>query len=143
MSRGRQLLIVLASVLALSSALSHAIVRVLDIRTSAIDRGRINADAPGQPALVLGSSLTFFGISFRAVGKAMDRPLVTPSVGGCSPCELKWLALVAGAHLCVSKDGNWISWIVEKPMPIRAIAYTILLMTILCLGARESAYFQF
>ena len=91
MSRGRQLLIVLASVLVLSSALSHAIMRVLDIRTNVIDRGRINADAPGKPALVLGSSLTFFGISFQQVAKAMGRPLVTRSIGGCSPCELEWL----------------------------------------------------
>ncbi|MEO7319684.1 MAG: hypothetical protein ABIZ56_11900 [Chthoniobacteraceae bacterium] len=91
MSRGRQLLIVLASVLVLSSALSHAIVRVLDIRTSGIDRGRINGEAAGKPALVLGSSLTFFGISFREVAKAMERPLVTRGVGGCSPCELEWL----------------------------------------------------
>ena len=38
MSRGRQLLIVIAAVLVLGSALSHAVVRVLGIRTDAIDR---------------------------------------------------------------------------------------------------------
>ena len=92
MTRGRQLIVVLASVLVLSSALSHAIVRVLSIRTATVDRGRINSDAGGKPALVLGSSLTFFGISFGEVAKAMGRPLVTRSVGGCSPCELEWLA---------------------------------------------------
>ena len=92
MSRGRQLLVILASVLVLSSMLSHAFVWALDIRTNGVDRGRINADAPGKPALVLGSSLTFFGISFQQVAKAMDRPLVTRGVGGCSPCELEWLA---------------------------------------------------
>ena len=92
MSRGRQFTIILAAVLVLSSALSHAIVHLLAMRTDGIDRGRINADAPGQPALVLGSSLTFFGISFREVAKAMQRPLVTRGVGGCSPCELEPLA---------------------------------------------------
>lgn len=92
MSRERQLLVILASVLVLSSALSHALVWALDIRTSGVERGRINADATGKPALVLGSSLTFFGISFQQVAKAMNRPLLTRSVGGCSPCELESLA---------------------------------------------------
>ena len=92
MSRGRQLLIILAGVLVLSSALCHALVWALAIRTSGVDRGRINPQAGGKPALVLGSSLIFFGISFREVATAMDRPLVTRSVGGCSPCELEWLA---------------------------------------------------
>ena len=89
MSRGRQLLIVLAAVLVLGSALSHAVVRVLGIRTDAMDRGRINSDAPGPPVLVTGSSLTFFGVSFREVAKSMERPLVTRGVGGASPCELE------------------------------------------------------
>lgn len=92
MSRGRQLIVILAAVLVFSSALNHAIVRVLEIRTSGVDRGRINTEAQGEPVLVMGSSLTFFGISFHEVAKAMDRPLVTRSVGGCSPCELEWLA---------------------------------------------------
>ena len=92
MSRGRQLLLVLAAVLVLSSALSHALVRLLEIRTDGIDRGRINPDAPGPPVLVMGSSLTFFGVSFRQVAQAMERPLVTRGVGGCSPCELETLA---------------------------------------------------
>lgn len=89
MSRGRQFIIVLATVLVLSSGLSHALVRLLDIRTDGIDRGKINPDAPGPPVLVTGSSLTFFGVSFREVAKTMQRPLVTRGVGGCSPCELE------------------------------------------------------
>lgn len=93
MTRGRQLVIVLAWVLVLSSAFSYTIVRVLDIRTKTVDRGRINAEARGTPVLVTGSSLTFFGISFREVAKVMERPLVTRSVGSCSPCEFEWLAL--------------------------------------------------
>ena len=93
MSRGRQLIVILAAVLVLGSVLSHAVVRLLDIRTNAIDRGKINAEAPGAPVLVMGSSLTFFGVSFREVAKAMQRPLVTRSVGGASPCELEPLAL--------------------------------------------------
>ena len=92
MSRGRQLLVVLAAVLVLSSALNHALVRLLDIRTDGIDRGKINSGASGQPVLVLGSSLTFFGVSFRQVAQAMQRPLITRGVGGCSPCELEPLA---------------------------------------------------
>ena len=114
MTRGRQLILVVAAVLALSSALSHALVRLLDIRTDAIDRGRINPDAPGQPALVLGSSLTFFGVSFREVAKAMQRPLVTRSVGGCSPCELETLArevpeatrVIIGVSILDLNEGN-------------------------------------
>ena len=56
------------------------------------------------------------------------------------------LAMVAVAHICFPKDGNWSRWIVERAIPVRILAYTFLLMTILCLGARESApfiYFQF
>ena len=92
MNRGGQLIVVLTAVLVSSSLLSHAIVRVLDIRSAVIDRGKINADATGRPALVLGSSLTFFGVSFRETAKAMQRPIFTRSTGGCSPCELEPLA---------------------------------------------------
>jgi hypothetical protein len=63
-----------------------------------------------------------------------------------SPQIFLALALVAGAHLCVSKNGNWTAWIVERPMAVRVAAYTALLMGIFSLGARESApfiYFQF
>ena len=70
----------------------------------------------------------------------------TSGVRLLSPQIFLALALVGGAHLCVSKNGNWIAWIVERPIPVRVIAYTVLLMSILCLGARESApfiYFQF
>ena len=65
-------------------------VRLLGIRTDGIERSRIPA-AFGEPALVLGSSLTFFGVSFPQVAKAWPRPLVTRSVGGCSRCELETL----------------------------------------------------
>ena len=89
MSRGRQLLVVLAAVLVLCSALSHALVWLLGIRTEVIDRAHIQPDAPGEPALVTGSSLTFFGVSWQQAAKALQRPLITRSVGGASPCELE------------------------------------------------------
>ena len=75
--------------------------------------------------------------------------ILTWDAGGVrlvSPQILMALAMVAGAHLCVSKNGNWVAWIVERPMPVRVAAYTVMLMAILSLGARESApfiYFQF
>ena len=92
-------------------------------------------------------------IFFRAYGlhdaTAMLTRILTWDTSGIrllSPQIFMSLAIVAGAHLSVSKDSNWTVWIVERSMPVRAIAYTVLLMTILCLGARESApfiYFQF
>ena len=91
LSRKQQFFAIIATVLVLSSALSHLGVRVLKIRTDGIDRGNIPAGS-GAPVLVMGSSLTFFGVSFRQIAKAMQRPLVTRGVGGCSPCELETLA---------------------------------------------------
>jgi hypothetical protein len=92
-------------------------------------------------------------IFFRAVGldnaTTMLARIFTWETGGVrllSPQIFLALALVGGAHLCVSKNGDWIAWIVERPMAVRVAAYTALLMGILCLGARESApfiYFQF
>lgn len=93
MSRGRQLIVILAAVLVLGSVLSHAVARLLGISSDRIERRQINADAPGTPILVMGSSLTFFGISFREIAKELPRPFVTRSVGGASPCELEPLAL--------------------------------------------------
>ena len=103
---------------------------------------------------LLTMSLVLTGwIFFRATGfhdaTTMLSRIATWDTGGIrllSPQIFMALAMVAGAHLCVSKDANWIAWIIDRPMPVRTVAYTILLMTILCLGARESApfiYFQF
>ena len=92
MSRKRQFFIIVAAVLVLSSAGSHLVVRLLGISMQVIERRTIPAER-GEPALVLGSSLTFFGVSFPAVAKAWAHPLVTRGVGGCSPCELEPLAL--------------------------------------------------
>jgi hypothetical protein len=92
MTRRRQLIIILGAVLVLSSALSHLAASLLDIRADKVDRGTIDGGASGEPALILGSSLTFFGITWREVAKTIHRPLVTRSVGGCSPCELETLA---------------------------------------------------
>ncbi len=103
---------------------------------------------------LLTMSLVLTGwIFFRAVGFSdaitMLGRIVTWDTNGIrllSPQIFMALAMVLGAHLCISKNGSWIAWVIEKPIPVRVIAYTVLLMTILCLGARESApfiYFQF
>ena len=99
-------------------------------------------------------ALVFSGwVFFRAAGfhnaTTMLARIFTWNTGGVrllSPQILMALAMVGVAHLCVPKDSNWSLWIVERNIPIRIAAYTLLLMTILCLGARESApfiYFQF
>ena len=99
-------------------------------------------------ALVLAGWIFFRASGFHDATTMLAR-IVTWQTGGVrllSPQIFMALAIVTGAHLCVSKNGNWISWIVERPMPLLVAAYTIMLMTILCLGARESApfiYFQF
>lgn len=89
MSRGRQLLVVLTAVVVLTSALNHALIRWLDIRTDVIDRGKINPETAGPPILVTGSSLTFFGVSWGRISANLQRPIITRSVGGASPCELE------------------------------------------------------
>jgi alginate O-acetyltransferase complex protein AlgI len=63
-----------------------------------------------------------------------------------SPQILAAVAILSITHLFVDKDSHWPAWIVDRPMLIRIPAYTFLLMTIICFGARESApfiYFQF
>lgn len=123
---------------------------LLGKRAPAIDASRL-ATFGGW---LLTMSLVLTGwVFFRAVGfsdaTAMLGRIVTWDTSGIrllSPQIFMALAMVLGAHLCISKDGNWMAWVIEKPIFVRAIAYTVLLMTILCLGARESApfiYFQF
>ena len=123
---------------------------MLGKKAEAVDASRLGSMA----GWLLTMSLVLAGwIFFRAAGlgnaTTMLTRILTWETGGVrllSPQIFMALALVAGAHLCVSKNGNWVSWIVERPMPVRVLAYTALLMTILCLGARESApfiYFQF
>ena len=123
---------------------------LLGKHAAAVDGSRLGALA----GWVLTMSLVLVGwIFFRAAGLANATTMLarigTWDTGGVrllSPQIFMALAMVGGAHLCVSKNGHWVSWIVERPMAVRVAAYTILLMGILCLGARESApfiYFQF
>jgi hypothetical protein len=56
------------------------------------------------------------------------------------------VAGVALVHLLVSKDGNWAEDIVDRPFPVKAVAYASLLILVVCLGATNAApfiYFQF
>ena len=123
---------------------------MLGKRAESVDASRLGSLA----GWLLTMSLVLTGwIFFRAAGfhdaTTMISRILTWDTGGIrqlSPQIFMALGLVVGAHVCVSKDGNWIAWIVQKHMAVRIAAYTILLMTILCLGARESApfiYFQF
>ena len=115
-----------------------------------VDRSRLGSLA----GWILTMSLVLTGwVFFRAAGfdaaMTMLTRIATWDTGGIrllSPQIFMALALVAGAHLCVSKDSNWAEWIVGRPVPVRIATYTALLMMILCFGARESApfiYFQF
>jgi alginate O-acetyltransferase complex protein AlgI len=123
---------------------------LLGKRAAAVDNSRLARLA----GWMLTMAVVLVGwIFFRAVGldnaTTMLARIFTWETGGVrllSPQIFLALALVGGAHLCVSKNGDWIAWIVERPMAVRVAAYTALLMGILCLGARESApfiYFQF
>ena len=93
MSRGGQFAAILLAVTLLTSLLSHGVARLLHLRQNVVDRARIGLDTPGAPVLVTGSSLTFFGVSWREISRGIHRPLVTRGVGGASPCELETLAL--------------------------------------------------
>ena len=123
---------------------------VLGKNVALVDRSRLCSMA----GWLLTMSLVLTGwVFFRAAGfdaaMTMLTRIATWDTGGIrllSPQIFMGLALVAGAHLCVPKDSNWVEWIVARPVPLRIAAYTILLMMILCFGARESApfiYFQF
>ena len=93
MSRRAQFAAILLAVTFLTSLLCHGVARLLHMRQNLVDRARIEPDTPGAPVLVTGSSLTFFGVSWREISHRIQRPLVTRSVGGASPCELETLAL--------------------------------------------------
>ena len=93
MSRRAQFAAILLAVTLLTSLLCHGAARLLHMRQNVVDRARIGPDTPGAPVLITGSSLTFFGVSWREISRRIQRPLITRSVGGASPCELETLAL--------------------------------------------------
>lgn len=93
MSRRTQLAVILLAVIVLASLLSHGVARFLHLRQNPVERARIESGTAGAPVLVTGSSLTFFGVTWREIARGIQRPLVTRSVGGASPCELESLAL--------------------------------------------------
>lgn len=92
MSHRRQFFVICTAVFVLCSSLNYAAVHLLDIRTRVIDRGVIGTGSEVDAVLTLGSSIGFFGISFRQVSNLLNRPLITRSIGGCSPSELEVLA---------------------------------------------------
>jgi len=56
------------------------------------------------------------------------------------------LLAVAFTHLIVAKDSNWAEEMPGRGVPIRVLAYSALLILIVCLGATDAApfiYFQF
>ena len=63
-----------------------------------------------------------------------------------SPYILAGLAAVFLVHVLVDKDRNWVEEITQKAFAIRTVAYTCLVLLLVCLGATEAApfiYFQF
>lgn len=63
-----------------------------------------------------------------------------------SPYILAALMAVTLAHLLVQKDRDWAAELVERPLPVRILGFTTMLMLIVCLGATDAApfiYFQF
>lgn len=63
-----------------------------------------------------------------------------------SPFILPAVCAVALIHLVVNKDSNWAETIAQAPMPRRILAYSTLLVLIVCLGASNASpfiYFQF
>jgi alginate O-acetyltransferase complex protein AlgI len=56
------------------------------------------------------------------------------------------LAFVAIAHLSVQKDRNWAAELIDRPIPVRVLAFTGMLLLLVCFGASDAApfiYFQF
>jgi alginate O-acetyltransferase complex protein AlgI len=63
-----------------------------------------------------------------------------------SPYILAALAITVLTHLLVHKDRNWPEEIAERALPLRVVAYAVLLLLVTSLGATDSApfiYFQF
>ena len=85
-----------------------------------------------------------FGIAIvylsRLLGWATDGTRLS------SPFILPAVCLVALVHLVMNRDSNWAETISQRAMPQRIVAYTALVLLIVCLGATDASpfiYFQF
>jgi alginate O-acetyltransferase complex protein AlgI len=103
-------------------------------------------------ALTLGVVL-FAWIFFRAASVAdavtyISRLLLWKPDGTrlLSPYIIPAIAGVVAAHLVVNKNRNWIEELPQRPIPIRIVAYSSLLILVVCFAASDAVpfiYFQF
>ena len=81
--------------------------------------------------------------SFRGAGVYLVRMLSWSLEGTrlVSPHILASVAAVAFTHLVVAKDRNWPEEMPQKSMLARSLAYTCLVLLLVCLGATDAAPF--
>jgi hypothetical protein len=91
MSRRFQLFLLALAVVALTSAASHLTLWVLNIDVSGVRRWTVGEGSKRAPALVLGSSLTFFGVDPAEIAGRLNQPLANRWVASASACELEGL----------------------------------------------------
>ena len=80
---------VIGTAIFVAAIASWTVAHFLGIQNPRVERANFGSHFSGPPVLVLGSSLTFFDMSFPNVAKALQRPIEVRSVGAASPCELE------------------------------------------------------
>jgi hypothetical protein len=87
----RRLLGTAAAVLALSAGLSHLTAAALGVRFASVSHLSVRPDLRGRPLVLLGSSITLYGLDQEALATAIGRPLTARFVPSGSPAELETL----------------------------------------------------
>ena len=82
---------VIGAAIFVAAIVSWIVGHFFGIQNPRIERASFGRQFTGPPVLVLGSSLTFFDISFPKVAEALQWPINVRSVGAASPCELEAL----------------------------------------------------
>src|SRR5712675_2463533 len=101
-TRRKQLLFIISAVVLLTSAASHLTMRSLHIDTVPLREWTVGSRNVSMltPAMVMGSSLTFYGISVKEISEALRRPIVNLWIPSASSCELEQVQnVVKDVHL--------------------------------------------
>lgn len=80
---------VVVTTLLVTSIASKSLAYLLHIQDPRVEHVTFGTAFSGPPILVLGSSVTFFGISLPKVAEAVHTPVTVRSIGAASPAELE------------------------------------------------------
>ena len=88
----RELVLCLAAATLGTALFSHAVARIAGLRVTAVSEARVQSHRTGEPVLVLGSSLTEFGLSLLQIARQFDAPVTSLTVPNGSSSELETVA---------------------------------------------------